>query len=624
MRRKKNSKEERKIDTPIAVKQEEKNRNDPLLNEFLIWRADRNLARLLLFMLKKNKIMFLNFLMINIKAMTVVIMPRAQARLTDSVVGGNIVVIKKMFALSIMAHLFYFTIKFFSEWLDNKVAYSMDKTLSTVLYSYIENQDAAYKARISPVKFGINLNNLLRLSKVWQKINKIFGLSVELIFVLITLYFSGNILTNLIISSFFLFYFIFFFLTNDPHRRETLNKARGWNNLTQTIINNFNFLNTINIFNRQDSMAKNFIKTRDNAIEANKIMFRIRLAITSTVDLSFIFLQYSIFACIIVAICQGKLSLGFLTLFGILIHRSYHAMKELLSEFKIFEDITVAMESMRNIFYRDIKGSTEYINNISNSLTSPLQNKKLDIDIKDLTVKVANLNERRNQIEETIIHIENLNIKEGQKYIVVGLSGCGKSSLANVLVGLWSYEGQFLLGGQDVKTMSLHDLREKITLVAQETTLLPISIAENIAYGNNSASQEDIENAAKMACIHDVIMSLPQQYQTIAQDSCFLSFGEIQRVALARLFLSRAKVIVLDESTSSLDIPTELNIYANIDQCCKDRTLIVIAHRMAVLKYISKVIFMHEGQVVATGTHRQLLKTNQQYREFIKSTGYSR
>ena len=620
MRKTEKKEEELPLDTPHKQEKNTNKKEDHLLEDFLRCGGDKSLLKLLWFILKNNKIMLLSFVMVNIRSLSVIVMPKAQAKLTDSVALGNLPMIKKMFILSLSATLIYAFVKFLTEWLDNKVAYSMDNTLSTVLYDYVSNQDAAYKARMSSVKFSINANNLLRLSKVWQKLIKIFGLSLELILVIITLYFSGNFLTNLIILAFFSFYFLFFALTNKPHKAETLKNAQGWNNLMQTIINGFNFLNITNIFNRQNSMAEIFHRNRDNSIKARKNMFYIRLAIVSTVDISFVLLQYSIFACIIIAIYQGKLSLGFLTLFGILIHRSYHALKEILSEFKIFEDLTVAMEAMRNIFYRDITLSTEYINHSNKELVPLSQSKTFHINLNNLTVKVENLNERRNQIEETIINIDKLDIEQGHKYIVVGLSGCGKSSLANVLVGLWPYEGQFLLGGQDIKKMSLHDLRENITLISQETTLLPITMAKNISYANPEATEEEIENAAKMACIHDVIMSLPNQYQTIPQDSCFLSFGEIQRVALSRLFLSKAKIIILDESTSALDIPTELNIYANIAQFCADRTLIVIAHRMAVLQYFDNVIFMHEGKVVSTGSHKKLLKTNAQYKEFVKST----
>ena len=595
------------------------NKMDLLLQDFLYCGGDKSVVRLLWFLFKHNKTLLLCFLLATIRSFGIVLMPKAYSTLTDSVASGNILIIKRMFFFTLSIKLVNYFLDILNEILDNKVIYSMDSTINSLMYSYISKQDAAYKARISSAKFSINTNNLLKFPIIWQRINSIFGLLLELMFVLIALFFSGSLVTNSLIFSFIIFYCFFFFFTKKVYNKATSKNAQGLNTLSQTIINCFNSLNSVNIFNRQKNMAEIFEKSRDYSIKARTIMFYIRLGLIRTLEFLFIILDYSILIFIIIFIYNGKLSIGALTFFGILMFRFYSTLQKILGTFTVLEDIAIAKEAMKNVFYRDMTASTEYINHCSKDLLPFVPSKSVDINLKNLSVRIQNLNERRNRVEETIISIDQLDIKHGHKYIVVGPSGCGKSSLANVLVGLWCYEGQFLLAGQDVKTMSLDNLRKNVTLISQETTLLPITMAENIAYANPEATEEEIENAAKMACIHDVIMSLPNQYQTIPQDSCFLSFGEIQRVALSRLFLSKAKIIILDESTSALDIPTELNIYANIAKFCADRTLIVIAHRMAVLKYFDNVIFMNEGRVIASDSHKKLLKNHPQYREFAQN-----
>ncbi|MEQ2314167.1 Multidrug resistance protein 1, partial [Ameca splendens] len=205
----------------------------------------------------------------------------------------------------------------------------------------------------------------------------------------------------------------------------------------------------------------------------------------------------------------------------------------------------------------------------------------------------------------------NLRVKKGETLALVGSSGCGKSTTIQLLERFYDpREGRVVMDGIDVKQLNIHWLRSQIGIVSQEPVLFDCTLAENIAYGDNSRSVtlEEIEAAAKAANIHNFIDELPQKYNTQAGDKgTQLSGGQKQRIAIARAILRNPKVLLLDEATSALDTESEKVVQDALDQASKGRTCIIVAHRLSTIRNAERIAVFQGGVVVEQGTHQQLL-----------------
>jgi len=206
-----------------------------------------------------------------------------------------------------------------------------------------------------------------------------------------------------------------------------------------------------------------------------------------------------------------------------------------------------------------------------------------------------------------------LTIKPGETVALVGRSGSGKSTLVNLLPRFYEPQtGQILLDGVNIRDYALADLRERITYVSQEVVLFNDTIANNIAYGRQGgAAREQIEKAATAAHAMEFITRLPRGLDTlVGENGILLSGGQRQRLAIARALLKDAPVLILDEATSSLDSEAERYIQAALDALVKNRTTLVIAHRLSTVENADRIVVMQDGRIVETGTHAQLLARN--------------
>ncbi|XP_038135088.1 ATP-dependent translocase ABCB1-like [Cyprinodon tularosa] len=205
----------------------------------------------------------------------------------------------------------------------------------------------------------------------------------------------------------------------------------------------------------------------------------------------------------------------------------------------------------------------------------------------------------------------NLSVKKGETLALVGSSGCGKSTTIQLLERFYDpREGRVVMDSIDVKQLNIHWLRSQIGIMSQEPVLFNCTLAENIAYGDNSrkVTMEEIEAAAKSANIHSFIDELPQKYNTQAGDKgTQLSGGQKQRIAIARAILRNPKVLLLDEATSALDTESEKVVQDALDQASKGRTCIIVAHRLSTIRNADRIAVFQRGVVVEQGTHHQLL-----------------
>ncbi len=220
-------------------------------------------------------------------------------------------------------------------------------------------------------------------------------------------------------------------------------------------------------------------------------------------------------------------------------------------------------------------------------------------------------------VERPILNDVSFEIPAGKKLAVVGHSGAGKSTLARLLFRFYDVTGgRVLINGQDIRQVTQQSLREAIGIVPQDTVLFNDTIEYNIAYGRCSASQEEIEQAARMANIHDFIQSLPEGYQTVVGERGLkLSGGEKQRIAIARAMLKNPKILVFDEATSSLDSRSEKTILESLKALAENHTTLVIAHRLSTIIDADEIVVMDGGTITERGPHQQLLEQQGRYAE---------
>ena len=206
----------------------------------------------------------------------------------------------------------------------------------------------------------------------------------------------------------------------------------------------------------------------------------------------------------------------------------------------------------------------------------------------------------------------NVAIQPGESIGLVGYSGSGKTTFANLTLRLFDVQqGAILIDGQDIKAVQQDSLRAQISLIPQDPTLFHRSLMENIRYGNVNAADSDVIDAAKQAYAHDFIMSLPEGYQSlVGERGIKLSGGQRQRIAIARAILKNSPILILDEATSALDSVTEGFIQKSILALMQKRTTLVIAHRLSTLLHMDRILVFNEGKIIEEGTHTQLLAQN--------------
>ncbi|ETO95111.1 ABC transporter, ATP-binding protein [Lachnoanaerobaculum sp. MSX33] len=287
----------------------------------------------------------------------------------------------------------------------------------------------------------------------------------------------------------------------------------------------------------------------------------------------------------------------------------------LIGAIKVKELFDVSREGMTEMSY--IEPAIVRIKEIKNAALQEGE----DTDLSSYDIEFKNVSFAYNK-DAKVLKDVSFTAKQGEVTALVGISGSGKTSVLRLISRLYDYDtGSILIDGKDIKNISTESLFKNVSIVFQDVTLFNTSIMENIRLGRESATDEEVKEAAVLANCMDFIEKLPDGFDTlIGENGAELSGGERQRISIARAFLKDAPVLILDEISASLDVDNEKKIQDSLNKLIKDKTVIIISHRLKSIENVNKIVVIDEGVVETAGNHSELMKQSKTYKNLIEKT----
>lgn len=374
---------------------------------------------------------------------------------------------------------------------------------------------------------------------------------------------------------------------------------RHFERVTTTAEENITGIRVVKAFGREEYEKEKFYKVSKGFSDANIKAADIRAKYVPRTQAinglgSIIILLFGGYLAI-----KGEITVGDLVAFNgymFMLSTPINSLNNLVNQ---WQDAVASMEKIFEVLDKDIE-----IENKDGAIV--LDKVKGNIEFENVSFKYK---------DAPVLKNISMNIPAGSTIAIMGPTGSGKSTIINLIARFYDCtEGRVLIDGHDVRDIDLLSLRKNVGIVMQDSFLFSSSIAENIAFGNPDATMEQIEEAAKIADAHEFIMTMPDKYDTvIGERGVGLSGGQKQRIAIARAILYNPKILVFDDSTSSVDMKTEQQIQSTLKKVMKGRTSIIIAHRISSVKDADKILFIEDGQIVEEGTHDELISLGGRY-----------
>jgi ATP-binding cassette, subfamily B, bacterial MsbA len=389
-------------------------------------------------------------------------------------------------------------------------------------------------------------------------------------------------------------------------RRYTNRTLDSFSNIGTIINETFSGIRIIKTFALEPLMKKNFIKSNKTLFKAVSKIYKIEFLSSPLVE----FIG-SIIAAIVIYIgglwvIKSDISQGQFMTVLIALGLAQQPLKQINSANILFQTAITAISRIKEMINMD----KEKV-----KIGESLENFNNKIEFKDVSFKYD-----KNSGENVLNNI-NFTLKKGEVLAIVGSSGSGKTTIANLIPRFYDIKkGEILIDGKNIKNYSLKSLRNKIAIVSQDTFLFSDTIKTNIISGNMKASEKELQEAINSSYSKEFIENFTNSLnEQVGEKGLKLSGGQKQRITIARAIIKNAPILILDEATSSLDVESESKVQKALEKLMKDRTTLVIAHRMSTIKNADRIIVLEKGKIVQTGNHEELIKNDGVYKKLYKN-----
>lgn len=482
--------------------------------------------------------------------------------------------------------------QYLAQWTSNKILYDIRKKL----YNHLQALSARFYANNQVGQVISRVINDVEQTKDFI-LTGLMNIWLDCITIIIALSIMFFLDVELTLAALFIFpfYILTVYVFFGRLRKLTRERSQALAEVQGFLHERVQGISVVKSFAIEDNEAKNFDKKNTNfltrALKHTRWNAYSFAAINTVTDIGpIIVIGVGAYLAI-----SGSITVGTLAAFVGYLELLFGLLRRLVASFTTLTQSFASMDRVFQLIDEDY--------DIKNGVGAQ------PIEIKQGRIDIDHVSFQYNDNEAPILKDINLSIEKGETVAFVGMSGGGKSTLINLIPRFYDVtSGQILIDGHNIKDFLTGSLRNQIGLVQQDNILFSDTVKENILLGRPTATDEEVVEAAKMANAHDFIMNLPQGYDTeVGERGVKLSGGQKQRLSIARIFLNNPPILILDEATSALDLESESIIQEALDVLSKDRTTLIVAHRLSTITHADKIVVIENGHIVETGTHRELI-----------------
>ncbi|HEG7626523.1 TPA: SAV1866 family putative multidrug efflux ABC transporter [Staphylococcus aureus] len=482
--------------------------------------------------------------------------------------------------------------QYLAQWTSNKILYDIRKKL----YNHLQALSARFYANNQVGQVISRVINDVEQTKDFI-LTGLMNIWLDCITIIIALSIMFFLDVKLTLAALFIFpfYILTVYVFFGRLRKLTRERSQALAEVQGFLHERVQGISVVKSFAIEDNEAKNFDKKNTNfltrALKHTRWNAYSFAAINTVTDIGpIIVIGVGAYLAI-----SGSITVGTLAAFVGYLELLFGPLRRLVASFTTLTQSFASMDRVFQLIHEDY--------DIKNGVGAQ------PIEIKQGRIDIDHVSFQYNDNEAPILKDINLSIEKGETVAFVGMSGGGKSTLINLIPRFYDVtSGQILIDGHNIKDFLTGSLRNQIGLVQQDNILFSDTVKENILLGRPTATDEEVVEAAKMANAHDFIMNLPQGYDTeVGERGVKLSGGQKQRLSIARIFLNNPPILILDEATSALDLESESIIQEALDVLSKDRTTLIVAHRLSTITHADKIVVIENGHIVETGTHRELI-----------------